>query len=73
MSSKNYNEYTAPEGFYYHKDDLYARVMCLPLSVSIDDFELVTEEVYQAYLEEQEAKMKEEMENRNPEIENPEN
>ena len=65
---KNYNEYVAPEGYYYHKDDLYARAMCLPLSVSIDDFELVTEDVYKAFEAEQEAKMKEEMEKAQEEI-----
>lgn len=57
---KNYNEYTAPEGYYYHKGDIYAKTMCLPLSIDINDFELVTEEVYKKHLAEQKAKMEEE-------------
>lgn len=53
---KNYTEYTAPEGYYYHKDDVYARALILPNSLSIDDYELVDEEAYQAFLKEEENK-----------------
>lgn len=70
---KNYNEYTAPEGFYYRKGDVFAKALILPLSFSIDEYELVTEDVYQAFEAEQEAKMKEEMEKRESERLNPEN
>lgn len=70
---KNYNEYTAPDGYYYRKGDDFAKMMILPLSVSIDDYELVTEDVYKAFEAEQEAKMKEEMEKREAERINPEN
>ena len=68
---KNYNEYEAPEGYYYHQGDLYAKGIILPLSQSIEEYELVTEEVYQEYLKQEELKRQEEEKAREQERELP--
>ncbi len=50
-------EYKAKDGYYYRKGNIYAKALCLPDSVHIEDFELVTEEAYRAYLAEEEARI----------------
>ena len=65
---KNYQEFTAPEGQYYHKDNLFAKALILPLSVDINEYTLATEEEYQKFLEEQKLAMEKEVEN-NKELE----
>lgn len=50
-------EYIAKDGYYYHKDNLYARGLVLPDSLSIDEFELVDEATYQEHLAAEKAKM----------------
>lgn len=62
-------EYKAPEGYYYHKDDLYCTAICMPDSGDINEYELVTEEVYKAWEAAEEARMKAEDEERLKELE----
>lgn len=68
---KNYNEYNAPDGYYYHKGDLYAKAIILPLSQTIEEYELATEAEYQEYLAQEELKRQEEEKAREQEREKP--
>lgn len=59
---KNYQEFTAPEGYYYHKDDVFAKALILPLTEDIAEWGLTTEDEYTAYQAEQVEKLKAEEE-----------
>ena len=59
---KNYQEFTAPEGYYYHKDDVFAKALILPLTEDIAEWGLATEDEYVAYQAEQVEKLKAERE-----------
>lgn len=59
---KNYQEFTAPEGYYYHKNDVFAKALILPLTEDIAEWGLATEDECAAYQAEQVEKLKAEEE-----------
>lgn len=47
------DEYTAPSGYIYHKDDRYISTVYLAPNASIGEYELITIEEYETRMEEE--------------------